>query len=374
MAGLMIAAELVQRRLVQLKQDFAELFAVRITGDETLSVNLAQRADEGVSMLVADFAILVAVAIVETCLAHAALHCARVRQHPPAEIKWQLIGVHHAAIKFLYGVYKEAPEPGSHSYGAMRMFLRSGILKRPPPRRRCVSSCNALDDPQTRIGSDCSAGPPIPPVDMMFRPAAVNNVQVPGDRPSIGRRAVRAFSGFLLTACIGGAGVAWQSYGDAAKQIIASSAPQHVLTSWMPLEKLGLSAQPAPPAVQAADANAAPPQPAAPAQTAPEDAAVVLYTESTQLLQSMVRDLASVGQEIEQIKVSIEQIKASQQQMPRDVAKPSEQNRRPRISAPPPRSAAAPAPGAHVQADQDARDHALPWVHPDEERWSPVLP
>ena len=259
--------------------------------------------------------------------------------------------VHHAAIKFLYGVYKEAPEPGSHSYAAIRIFLRSGILKRPPPRRRCVSSCNALDDPQTRIGSDCSAGPPIPPVDMMFRPAAVNNVQVPGDRPSIGRRAVRAFSGFLLTACIGGAGVAWQSYGDAAKQIIASSAPQHVLTSWLPLEKLGLSAQPAPPAVQAADANAAPPQPAAPAQTAAEDAAAALSPESTQLLQSMVRDLASVGQEIEQIKASIEQIKASQQQMPRDVAKPSEQNRRPRISAPSPRSAAAPAPGAHVQAE-----------------------
>ena len=231
-----------------------------------------------------------------------------------------------------------------------------------------MSSCNALDHPQTRIGSDCSAGPPIPPVDMMFRPAAVNNVQVPGDRPSIGRRAVRAFSGFLLTACIGGAGVAWQSYGDAAKRIIASSAPQHVLTSWLPLEKLGLSAQPAPPAVQAADANAVPPQPATPAQTAPEGAATALSPESTQLLQSMVRDLASVGQEIEQIKASIEQIKASQQQMPRDVAKPSEQNRRPRISAPPPRSAAAPAPGAHVQADQDARDHALPWVHPDEER------
>ena len=33
-------------------------------------------ADEGVSMFAADFAILVAVAIVETCLAHAALHCA----------------------------------------------------------------------------------------------------------------------------------------------------------------------------------------------------------------------------------------------------------------------------------------------------------
>ena len=61
-AGFMIAAELAQRRFVQLKQNLAELFGVRITGGETLSVNPAQRADECVSMLVADFAILVAVA------------------------------------------------------------------------------------------------------------------------------------------------------------------------------------------------------------------------------------------------------------------------------------------------------------------------
>src|SRR3979409_2314571 len=76
-------------------------------------------------------------------------------------------------------------------------------------------------DPQTHMGSDFSAGLPVPPVDTTFRPAAVNNVQVPGDRPSICRRAVRAFTGFLLTACIGGAGVAWQFYGDAAQPIIA---------------------------------------------------------------------------------------------------------------------------------------------------------
>jgi hypothetical protein len=86
-------------------------------------------------------------------------------------------------------------------------------------------------DPQTRVWSDLSTAPPIPPVDMTFRPAAVNNVQAPGDRPSIGRRGVRAFTGFLLTACIGGAGVAWQFYTDAAKRIIASWAPQLVLTS-----------------------------------------------------------------------------------------------------------------------------------------------
>jgi cell division septal protein FtsQ len=133
---------------------------------------------------------------------------------------------------------------------------------------------------------------------MMFRPAAVNNVQVPGDRPSIGRRAVRAFTGFLLTACIGGAGVAWQFYGDAAKRIIASWAPQLVLTSSPPLENPGPPEQPSPPTVQAADANVAPPQPAAPAQTAPEGVAptaAALSPDSAQLLQSMARDLANVG-------------------------------------------------------------------------------
>jgi hypothetical protein len=212
-------------------------------------------------------------------------------------------------------------------------------------------------DPQTRMGSDFSAGPPIPPVNMTFRPAAaVNNIQVPGDRPSIGRRAVRAFTGFLLTACIGGAGVAWQFYGDAAKRIIASWAPQFVLTSLPLLQNPAPPEQPSPPTVQAVDVNAAPPQPAAPAQTAPKGVAptaAALSPDSAQLLQSMARDLASVGQEIEQLR-------ASQQQMSRDVAKSSERNRRPRISAPPPRLAAAPARGAHDQADRDARDHALP--------------
>jgi len=50
----MIAAELAHRRFVQLKQNFTQLLGFRITGCEALSVNLAQRADEGVSLLVAD--------------------------------------------------------------------------------------------------------------------------------------------------------------------------------------------------------------------------------------------------------------------------------------------------------------------------------
>ena len=39
-ASLMIAAELAQRRLVQLKQNLAQLLSFGIAGCETLSVNL----------------------------------------------------------------------------------------------------------------------------------------------------------------------------------------------------------------------------------------------------------------------------------------------------------------------------------------------
>jgi hypothetical protein len=68
----------------------------------------------------------------------------------------------------------------------------------------------------------------------------------------------------------------------------------------------------------------------------------------TQLLQSMARDLATLGQGIEQLKASQEQMardnanaaaqfKASQEQMARVLAKASEQSLRPRIPTPPPR-------------------------------------
>ncbi len=170
-----------------------------------------------------------------------------------------------------------------------------------------------------------------------------------GKRSWLGGRAVRGFIGLMLAACIGFAAMAWQSpYGDAVKQIIANWAPQLVLASSLPLEKPGLPAQPSPSAVQADAAKTAPPQPAPLAQTAPEDVvptAAILSPELTQLLQSMVRDLATVGQAIEQLKASqeqlardnanaTEQLKASQEQMARVIAKASEQNLRPKMPAP----------------------------------------
>jgi hypothetical protein len=180
---------------------------------------------------------------------------------------------------------------------------------------------------------------------------------VPGSRRLFDRPAVRGLAGLLLAACIGVAAMAWQSsYGDATKEMIARSAPQRVATSSPPPENPGLAAQPSPPTDQAAAAKTAPPQPALLAQTAPEDVAPTAAPPSpelTQVLQSMARDLATLGQEIEQLKAgqeqmardnanTAEQLKASREQMARLLAKASEQNLRPRMSAPPPQPTATP--------------------------------
>jgi hypothetical protein len=137
------------------------------------------------------------------------------------------------------------------------------------------------DDPQSRMNT--------------FRPAVL------GDRPSLRRWALRG-TGFLLTACIVVAGIAWwqPSHGDAA--------------------------------------TTASPQPALRAQTAPEDVAPTATTslQLTQQLQSMARDLATLAQGIERLKASqdqmvldnanaADQFKASQEQITGAVAKVSQQ-------------------------------------------------
>src|SRR6266702_5097390 len=95
---------------------------------------------------------------------------------------------------------------------------------------------------------------------------------------------------FALTSAI--AAAAWQHYGDTAKAAIASHVPPFVLAWSAPAEKPIVAEQPSSPDVQAAAADPAAAQPAAPAQAAAPTAA----TDSAQLLQSMSRDLASMGQ------------------------------------------------------------------------------
>src|SRR5450631_1421435 len=204
-------------------------------------------------------------------------------------------------------------------------------------------------DSQTHMAPDFSAGPSVLPVDTTFRAAAVNDVEVRGDRRSIGGRAIRACIGFLLAVCLAVAATLWQTYGDATKQIVARWVPQFALSSSSPQDNPGLPGQPGAAAVQASAAKAVPP-----AQMAPEGVAstgATLSSESTQLLQSMAGDLAHAQQETEQLKASVAELKASQQQMSRDTAKvseariaeakASEQNLRSRLSAAVRRSAVA---------------------------------
>lgn len=270
----------------------------------------------------------------------------------------------------------------------------------------------------SRLALDTARHPSDPQARMTtFRPAAVNDVQIAGSRPALGRRALRGFTGLLLAACIGIAALASQSsYGDAAKQMIAAWVPQLVSTSSPPPEKPALPAQPSPPAIQTAAAEEAAPQqqapqqPPPPAPAAPEGVAptaAALTPELAQLLQTMAHDLATVGQGIEQLKASqeqlardnaktAEQIKATQEQMARVIAKTSVanasaaktsaartsvatasvQNPRPKIAAAPPlRPTAAPLrkplptlppPQAAVQPQAESRSQVITQPEADE--------
>jgi hypothetical protein len=129
--------------------------------------------------------------------------------------------------------------------------------------------------------------------------------------PSLGKR----FRRFLIIFCIGVAATsAWQSYGDAARAMIANSSPQ---LGW-------LAPQAAPLAQTASDMVA----PAARAIPSPE----------LQQLKEMSFVFATVRQ-------SVDQLAASQQQMAGDITKllADQQELLHKISTPSPRPAAAPA-------------------------------
>jgi hypothetical protein len=199
-------------------------------------------------------------------------------------------------------------------------------------------------DAQTRR-SDGATGPSAPAVDTTFRPAAVNHVR--GVRSSMRTRMIRGVIGFVLALCIVVGAAGWQSYGDAARQMVATWVPQLAHAPSASPQGSGLAEQPSSPAVQASEEPAAPEQSA---QSAAQGVAPVAAASPTEAptLQSMVRDVAVLGQKVEQLKATIEQLKASQEQMARDVAKGSEakvseQSLRPKTPPPAQRPAVVPA-------------------------------
>ena len=142
--------------------------------------------------------------------------------------------------------------------------------------------------------------------------AEIRPVPSKDKQPSLGRRTARGVRRFLIVFCMGVAvTLAWQSYGDATRQMIASSYP---LLGWLA------------------------PQTAV-AETAPQiisPTASDTTSDSEEQIKSILVNLAALRQSVDQLAA---QSVASQQQMASDIAKLNDKI----SSAPPPRPAAAPA-------------------------------
>ena len=135
------------------------------------------------------------------------------------------------------------------------------------------------------------------------------NDNFPSIRPSRRKRARRVLARFLITLCIGVAGtLAWQSYGDAAREMIAKSSPQ---LSWLAPQA---AAAQTPPAVQ----------------TSPNMVASAAPSPDQQQLKAMSLGIAAMRRSVDQLQNEITKLRAAQQEI------------LDKISMPPPRSAAAP--------------------------------
>jgi hypothetical protein len=160
------------------------------------------------------------------------------------------------------------------------------------------------------------------PTPVKLSPADAKNNRFSSKRPSLGKRALSAFVRFLITLGIGiGGTLAWQSYGDEARQIIATAYPEQL--GWVAPQ-----AAPSSPGAQNASAAVASPAPAP--------------SIDPQELNKMSLGLASVRQDVDRLAA---QLASGQQQMAGDIAtlQASEQDILNKISAPPPRPAAVPA-------------------------------
>jgi hypothetical protein len=211
----------------------------------------------------------------------------------------------------------------------------------------------------SEISAGVAAQAAAPKVDTSFRAAHVEKKR--------GRWAASFIVAFLFALLSAVGAAAWQRYGDRAQAYVAMAAPLLGLSS--------LQATSAP-ASTPAIADAAPDPASAPAEapTQPADTAAAnapASSDETQQIQSLTRDLAAMGQQVEQLKASIAELKAGQDQVARDAkaaetkaseAKAFEQNMRAKVSALPPRPPAAPV------------KRPKPYVPPAQASAAPLLP
>jgi hypothetical protein len=92
-----------------------------------------------------------------------------------------------------------------------------------------TSSGSYAPDPEGR--SDLRAGRrPLKAPIHSLHPSRANDREVASDRPSLSRRMLRRLTRFAIAALIGvGVTLGWQSYGDAAKEMVIARIPSLVL-------------------------------------------------------------------------------------------------------------------------------------------------
>lgn len=203
-----------------------------------------------------------------------------------------------------------------------------------------------------------------PAVDTTFRASDVSDNPAQKSRARFRARFNRALSVFAFALISAFAAAAWEIHGDTAKQVLAN---------WvtLPAPNASSAAEPAGESTR----QPAEQQPTAAASTSPETASgAVLPVEVEQQLQTMARDLAAMGQEIEQLKATIEALKASRQAaiaVPAPVARAPAAPPKPKVTAAPPRPAPAPQGPAHAALPaqaatmlQPAPAAAAPQVYP----------
>ena len=156
------------------------------------------------------------------------------------------------------------------------------------------------------------------------------------------RRSSRGFARYLVAICIGVAAIlAWQSYGKAARQIIATRAPElgwspetkQMIASWV--ERLGWMPPPAGSTSTAVQLSA--PQTVERTSKAPTPPSPDLHQ-----VQQIEAGIAAVRQAVERqladIRASVEQLAAGQDQMAREITKlqAADEEILAKIPAPPP--------------------------------------
>jgi len=131
------------------------------------------------------------------------------------------------------------------------------------------------------------------------RSRGFENDHLASGRPSIVKRMLRSLARFSIAVLIGvGATLAWQSYGDKAREMLSTQVPS---LGWLSVSTTTLT-----PDGRESAQNAAVPQSAPVPQTAAPTAAATT-PEFTQL-EPMARDLAAMRRSLEQLAVKQEQM------------------------------------------------------------------